>query len=115
MVSQSVLRKPCQHPANHIPVTQRCSAPLLDPQRPRQGISPAPQALCPDVEITLRYFEGCPNWQTARDRLREAIELAGLGGGAKILFELVATEDEARAASLPRFPDNPDRRGRSIR
>lgn len=27
-----------------------------------------------DGEITLRYFDGCPNWQVAKTRLEEVLE-----------------------------------------
>lgn len=47
------------------------------------------------MEITLRYFDGCPNWETARDRLQEAIGRAGLDGRAEFTLEVVATEEEA--------------------
>ncbi|GAC1574245.1 MAG: hypothetical protein NVS3B24_01160 [Candidatus Dormibacteria bacterium] len=31
-----------------------------------------------EMEITLQYFDGCPTWAVARDRLYQALELAGL-------------------------------------
>ncbi len=69
---------------------------LLTLRGSRSGHIPRPTgALSGGMEITLRYFEGCPNWQTARDRIREAVELAGLGDHAEITFELVTTEEEA--------------------
>lgn len=30
------------------------------------------------MEVTLLYFDGCPNWTVARDRLQEALRLARL-------------------------------------
>lgn len=29
------------------------------------------------MHVTLRYFDGCPNWQTADARLREALDITG--------------------------------------
>ena len=29
------------------------------------------------MEVTLRYFDGCPNWQTAEARVREALTATG--------------------------------------
>ena len=45
------------------------------------------------MRITIRYFDGCPNWQTADGRLREA--LASKGFDAEIDYELVSTPEEA--------------------
>ncbi len=40
---------------------------------------PRVRASCHDdrVDITLRYFEGCPNWQLADQRIREALTATG--------------------------------------
>jgi hypothetical protein len=29
------------------------------------------------MKITLQFFDGCPNWKTARNRLAEALAIAG--------------------------------------
>ena len=47
-----------------------------------------------DRSITLRYFDGCPNWQVARSRLEQALE--GIDGGAEITLEQVETAEEAQ-------------------
>ena len=44
--------------------------------------------------VVLQYFEGCPGWQTATDRLREALRLAGMGE-LEIQLQEVATPEEA--------------------
>ena len=31
-----------------------------------------------ETEITLQYFDGCSNWQVARERLSEALGIVGL-------------------------------------
>lgn len=55
------------------------------------------------MDVTLLYFDGCPNWIIARDRLREAMRRAGLDEGSLTLRE-VATPEEAEAL---RFPGSP--------
>ena len=47
------------------------------------------------MQITLRYFAGCPNWRVAEGRLREALETAGKSD-AVISMEPVETDEEAR-------------------
>lgn len=46
------------------------------------------------MRIELHYFEGCPSWQVADDRLREALAAAG---HADVTVErvLVATPEQA--------------------
>jgi hypothetical protein len=29
------------------------------------------------VDVTLRYFDGCPNWQTAAARVRQVLDATG--------------------------------------
>lgn len=46
------------------------------------------------MDITLQYFDDCPNWRVAEDRLRQA--LVGLGRPAEpIRLQRVETPDEA--------------------
>ncbi len=45
------------------------------------------------MKITIRYFDGCPNWQTADRRLRDALVSKGLD--AEFDYELVSTPEEA--------------------
>lgn len=47
-----------------------------------------------DRSITLRYFDGCPNWQVARTRLEQALEQVDRGG--EITLEQVETAEEAQ-------------------
>jgi len=46
------------------------------------------------MKITLRYFEGCPHWQTAHDRLRVALRAEGMADAEPVL-ERVETAEEA--------------------
>jgi hypothetical protein len=46
------------------------------------------------VRITLRYFDGCPNWRLAEARLRRT--LAAIGApAAEVALERVETHEEA--------------------
>jgi hypothetical protein len=46
------------------------------------------------VRITLRYFDGCPNWRIAEERLRAALDDAGAPDAA-LSLERVATHEQA--------------------
>ncbi len=48
------------------------------------------------MEVSLVYFEGCPHWQLARQRLEHAIGYAGVG---PIEIRVVAVDTLDRAAS----------------
>ncbi len=47
------------------------------------------------MHIVLRYFDGCPNWETARARLDEVLRETGLAGKAELHLEIVSSEEEA--------------------
>ena len=55
------------------------------------------------MDITLQYFDGCPNWQVADRRLLEALELAGHGATA-VDRRLVSTPEEAEAVGFRGSP-----------
>ena len=55
------------------------------------------------MEITLQYFDGCPSWQVARDRLRQALGSTGRDDGA-ITYEKIETPEQAEEA---RFRGSP--------
>ena len=44
-------------------------------------------------DITLRYFDGCPNWQVARERIE--LVLKQLGETSAVTLERVETPKEA--------------------
>jgi hypothetical protein len=46
------------------------------------------------MQITLRYFDGCPNWRVAEERLLEALGDVG-GPEATISYERVDTPEDA--------------------
>lgn len=55
------------------------------------------------MNITLQYFDGCPNWKLALERIHETIERAGLRD-VRIDLEKVETAAEAEAV---RFRGSP--------
>jgi hypothetical protein len=46
------------------------------------------------MNVTPRYFEGCPDWRTAHDRLQEALRAEGMADAEPVL-ERVETAEEA--------------------
>ncbi|MEV2278091.1 thioredoxin family protein [Nocardiopsis sp. NPDC049922] len=56
-----------------------------------------------EMNVQLLYFDGCPNWGLARERLRRALAHVG---HPEIEVELVVVGTEARAREL-RFPGSP--------
>jgi hypothetical protein len=48
------------------------------------------------VEVRIVYFDGCPSWRTANERLREALTQAG---HADAPVGLIRVESEAEAAA----------------
>jgi len=54
------------------------------------------------MKIQLLYFDGCPNWQVADDRLQEALEV--LGSRVEVEHVLVSTPEEAQSWSFHGSP-----------
>jgi hypothetical protein len=46
------------------------------------------------VDVVLRYFDGCPNWEVAFARLREALDAEG-HSGTRPKLELASGAEEA--------------------
>ncbi|WP_046470282.1 DF family (seleno)protein [Allosalinactinospora lopnorensis] len=55
------------------------------------------------MDAELLYFAGCPNWRLARERLTEALRIAG-HPGRQITLTAVETDEEAQTL---RFPGSP--------
>jgi hypothetical protein len=55
------------------------------------------------VNVSLLYFDGCPNWDVADERLREALALVGHGGAA-VEYRRVSTPEEAEEAQFRGSP-----------
>jgi hypothetical protein len=56
-----------------------------------------------DVQVSLLYFDGCPNWNVANERLREALTHLG-HGHADVQHHQVATPEEAEEAQFRGSP-----------
>lgn len=54
------------------------------------------------MHVELRYFDGCPNWRVAQDRLRHALD--GLGIEAAIALVRVETPERAQEVSFRGSP-----------
>jgi len=54
------------------------------------------------MTVTLQYFDGCPNWQVAEERLREA--LRNVGDAHEVVHQLVADPDDAERVGLRGSP-----------
>lgn len=55
------------------------------------------------VKVSLLYFDGCPNWKVADERLREA--LASIGrGDTDVEYLRVSTPEEAEARQFRGSP-----------
>jgi len=55
------------------------------------------------MNVTLRYFEGCPHWQTAHDPFREALRAEGMANVEPVLERV----DTAEKAERLRFIGSP--------
>jgi hypothetical protein len=56
-----------------------------------------------DVDVTLLYFDGCPNWHQAEDRVRQALATVGLPQ-AMLTLHRVETPEEAQRLSFRGSP-----------
>ncbi len=45
------------------------------------------------MKVTLQYFESCPNWKVAEQRVKSIIEQHGLG--VDLEYQLIETPEEA--------------------
>jgi len=48
------------------------------------------------MQLTIRYFDGCPNWEVARERLDQALEVLGRGNQPVDLERVESDEDAQR-------------------
>ena len=55
------------------------------------------------MNVTLQYFDGCPNWRVADERLREALREAGVNG-SQITYEKIETPEQAEEAGFRGSP-----------
>ena len=55
-------------------------------------------------KLTLQYFDGCPNWHLAEQRLRDAWYLVALKDDAPVVLQQVETLEEARRVGFRGSP-----------
>ncbi len=55
-----------------------------------------------DVDIVLRYFDGCPSWIDAESHIRQALD--SLGEDADIVTQQIETLEEAVAVGFTGSP-----------
>ncbi|MQA35931.1 DF family (seleno)protein [Modestobacter roseus] len=55
------------------------------------------------MQVSLLYFDGCPNWSVADERLREALTRLGYGHAA-LEYRQVTTAEEAEEAQFRGSP-----------
>jgi hypothetical protein len=55
------------------------------------------------VEVEVVYFDGCPSWRVARDRVSEALQLLG-AVDAVVSMTVVTSDEEAAGVGFPRSP-----------
>ena len=51
------------------------------------------------MDVTLLYFDGCPNWQVADGRLREALTRAGRDD-VRVQHRQITTPEQAEAVGF---------------
>jgi hypothetical protein len=56
-----------------------------------------------DVDVTLLYFDGCPNWQEAHSRVQQALRETGASEDA-LTVHRVDTDAQARQLSFRGSP-----------
>ena len=55
------------------------------------------------MNVTLQYFDGCPNWLLADERLRQMLREAG-AEGSRITYERIETPEQAEEAGFRGSP-----------
>jgi hypothetical protein len=56
---------------------------------------PARRASVEDVQLAIRYFDGCPHWEVARERLDQALRVLGRSD-QPVELERVESEEDAQ-------------------
>jgi glutaredoxin len=56
------------------------------------------------MQVTVLYFEGCPNWKTARRRLEEALAKTAASDTVEVSYQRVETPEEAERISFRGSP-----------
>ena len=56
------------------------------------------------MQVTMLYFDDCPNWKVARQRLHEALGAAGLSKEVDVTYRMVDTPEEAERVGFRGSP-----------
>ncbi|MFR9751771.1 hypothetical protein ACL02S_12135, partial [Nocardia sp. 004] len=72
------------------------------PDTVARHISP-PQRRIVDMKVEILYFDGCPNWREAADRVRAAVTAIGRTD-IEIGYQRIASDAEAAAAPFAGSP-----------
>jgi hypothetical protein len=56
------------------------------------------------MQVTVLYFDDCPNWKVARQRLHEALAAGGLADEVDVSYQTVQTAEEAERVGFRGSP-----------
>lgn len=56
------------------------------------------------MHVKVLYFEGCPNWKVADERLRAVLDAAGSAGEVDVTYQVVDTPEEAERVGFRGSP-----------
>ncbi len=56
------------------------------------------------MQVNVLYFDDCPNWKVARQRLHEALGAAGLADEVQVTYQTVETPEEAERVGFRGSP-----------
>lgn len=56
------------------------------------------------MRVTVLYFEDCPNWKIASQRLRDALTTVGLTDSVEVSYQRVETAEEAERVGFRGSP-----------
>ena len=56
------------------------------------------------MQVTVLYFENCPNWKMASRRLQDALSTVGLTDAVEVSYQRVETPEEAERVGFRGSP-----------
>jgi hypothetical protein len=56
------------------------------------------------MQVKVLYFNDCPNWRIARQRLDEALHATGLAQRVDVTYQTVETDEEAQRVGFRGSP-----------
>lgn len=75
---------------------------MREPRRPSEDLGARRWGYHRSMRVVLRYFDGCPNWRVAQERLRQVLD--ELGTDAAIELETVETPERAQELAFRGSP-----------